>query len=419
MRETPVMATTWMAAAGAAMLFFLASGAFASSGPGGDAVAGFTWVPTNGAAPLTQIDLGQGEKECLRLKGALTLAAVVQLEMQPATKKSFISKWLCKNDGRSYELGVQPDRTVFFAVSESGLYDRRACEISSEGMLKTGVSYSVVGVFVPGREMTIYINGHASGTAQSGIPKAVYDSETPVLLGNRPGEKAANGFKGVLKEVWILPSAAKAETISNWTKALGLTVPPEAEFGSSRELPAIRAITKGPKFHWFGYYDKLEFDPTSRYVLGMESGFENRSPTPDDVIKVGMVDLKDHDKWIELGESRAWCWQQGCMLQWRPGSTNEVLWNDRQAGRFVCHILDVKTLKKRTIPYPHSPLTSAAFRICGRGMGMAVSRIHIKSNWPPGNQGSPALTWRVARANSLSPSPRSPRFLMDTATCPR
>ena len=117
------------------------------------------------------------------------------------------------------------------------------------------------------------------------------------------------------------------------------------------KLAPVRQITRGPKFHWFGYYDKLEFDPTGRYVLSMEVDFEHRSPKPDDVVKVGMVDLKDGDRWIELGESRAWCWQQGCMLQWRPGSKSEVLWNDRQGDRFVCHILDVFSRKKRTIPH--------------------------------------------------------------------
>src|SRR4030065_175755 len=61
----------------------------------------------------------------------------------------------------------------------------------------------------------------------------------------------------------------------------------------------IRAITQGPKFHWFAYYDKLQFDPTGRYCLGMEVGFEHRSPRPDDAIKVGMVDLQDNDRWIE------------------------------------------------------------------------------------------------------------------------
>jgi len=126
---------------------------------------------------------------------------------------------------------------------------------------------------------------------------------------------------------------------------------PLAAFPGEKSLPTVRAITKGPKFHWFGYYDKFQFDSTNRYVLGMEVDFEHRSPMPDDVIKVGMVDLKDGDRWIELGETRAWNWQQGCMLQWLPGSKSEVLWNDRDGDRFVCHILDVLTKKKRTIPF--------------------------------------------------------------------
>lgn len=112
----------------------------------------------------------------------------------------------------------------------------------------------------------------------------------------------------------------------------------------------IRAITKGPDFHFFAYYDKLEFDAAGRYALGMATSFENRSPESGDVIKVGMVDLEDNDRWIELGESRAWGWQQGCMLQWRPGHDDEVLWNDREGSHFVCRILNVKTKKLRTIP---------------------------------------------------------------------
>ena len=120
---------------------------------------------------------------------------------------------------------------------------------------------------------------------------------------------------------------------------------------SEEKLPPVRQITQGPKFHWFGYYDKLEFDPSCRYVLGMEVDFEHRSPRPDDEIRVGMVDLEDGDRWIDLGSTRAWCWQQGCMLQWRPGSETEVVWNDRKGDRFVCHVLDVKSGKKRTIPH--------------------------------------------------------------------
>jgi len=126
----------------------------------------------------------------------------------------------------------------------------------------------------------------------------------------------------------------------------------DAISGMANRLPKVRAITRGPRFHWFGYYDKLQFNPTSRYALGMEVDFEHRSPRADDVIKVGMVDLNAQDRWVELGQSSAWCWQQGCMLQWRPGHRDQILWNDRQDGRFVCHILNVRTRKKRTLPHP-------------------------------------------------------------------
>ncbi|NLX95194.1 MAG: twin-arginine translocation signal domain-containing protein [Rhodopirellula sp.] len=114
----------------------------------------------------------------------------------------------------------------------------------------------------------------------------------------------------------------------------------------------VRRITHGPMHHWFGYYDKLQFDPTDRYVLGMEVDFEHRTPEPDDAIKIGIVDLEAGDRWTELGCSVAWNWQQGCMLQWIPGSRTEILWNDREGDRFVCRILDVRTKQGRTIPHP-------------------------------------------------------------------
>lgn len=116
-------------------------------------------------------------------------------------------------------------------------------------------------------------------------------------------------------------------------------------------LPPHRFITAGPRHHWFGYYDKLQFDPSGRYVLGMQVLFEHRSPTADDVIEIGMIDLQDNDRWIHLGQSSAWNWQQGCMLQWLPGSESTVIWNDREGDRFVCRILNVESKEARTIPY--------------------------------------------------------------------
>jgi hypothetical protein len=135
---------------------------------------------------------------------------------------------------------------------------------------------------------------------------------------------------------------------------IGAAVGPAVAAGAADAAPKVpvRAITRGPKFHWFSYYDKLQFDPAMRYALGMQVDFEHRSPRADDEIRVGMVDLADGDRWIELGTSRAWGWQQGCMLQWLPGSKTEVLWNDRQGDRFVCHVLDVAGGRRRTVPHP-------------------------------------------------------------------
>ena len=40
------------------------------------------------------------------------------------------------------------------------------------------------------------------------------------------------------------------------------------------------------------------------------------------------------------------------MLQWVPGTRSEIIWNDRADGRFVSHVLDVETRRKRTLPHP-------------------------------------------------------------------
>ena len=152
----------------------------------------------------------------------------------------------------------------------------------------------------------------------------------------------------MLRRRTFLKGAASAAALAAFGRAAGAA--PAA--GVTDDLPPVRQITRGPKHHWFGYYDKLQFDPTGRYALGMEVDFEGRSPRPDDRIAMGMIDLADGDRWVELGASRAWGWQQGCMLQWVPGSRTRVLWNDRQGDRFVCHLLDTKTRQQRTLPTP-------------------------------------------------------------------
>ncbi|MEM9827991.1 MAG: hypothetical protein AAF958_15475 [Planctomycetota bacterium] len=111
----------------------------------------------------------------------------------------------------------------------------------------------------------------------------------------------------------------------------------------------VRPITRGPAHHWFGYYDKREFSSDGRFVLSNEVAFEGRAPTGDDAIGVGMVDTQNGDRWIPLGTSKAWSWQQGCMLQWVGRDDRFVIWNDRENGRFVSKLYDRDTSSLRTL----------------------------------------------------------------------
>ncbi|WP_439482551.1 hypothetical protein [Cyclobacterium plantarum] len=111
-------------------------------------------------------------------------------------------------------------------------------------------------------------------------------------------------------------------------------------------------ITEGPQGHWFGYYDKWQIDPTGRFALGCRVGFEGRSPKETDKLEIGLIDLENDNYWKKIGESGAWSWQQSCMLQWIPGSSEEVIWNDFENGQYVSRIYDVRNETTRILPRP-------------------------------------------------------------------
>lgn len=143
--------------------------------------------------------------------------------------------------------------------------------------------------------------------------------------------------------------AASAATLAAASSPRPVTAAPTAPLET---FVPCKTITTGPKFHWFGYYDKREFDPTGRKVLTNRVDFEHRSPTAADRIDVGYVDRDRDNAFIQIGGSNAWGWQQGCMLQWVGDDGKRVLWNDREGDRFVCRIHDLSTGRTRTLDKP-------------------------------------------------------------------
>ena len=112
-------------------------------------------------------------------------------------------------------------------------------------------------------------------------------------------------------------------------------------------------VTSGSKQHFFGYYDKEQWDSSNRYLLTHEVDFKDRAPAPEDEITIGMIDTREDFKYIPVSKTRAWCWQQGSMLQWIPQRDNLIIHNDRIGDRFAARIINVATGKvEKVLPRP-------------------------------------------------------------------
>ena len=119
---------------------------------------------------------------------------------------------------------------------------------------------------------------------------------------------------------------------------------------TAEHLLESRRITADDGHYFFAYYDKLQFSPDDRYALAQRATFDDRPPRPDDILEVGMIDLQDGDRWIPLGTTTAWCWQQGCMLQWLPGHEDLIIYNTREDGHYGSVIVDRRGSVQTRLP---------------------------------------------------------------------
>lgn len=102
------------------------------------------------------------------------------------------------------------------------------------------------------------------------------------------------------------------------------------KFESLRSGCGIRRVGHGPKHHFFGYYNKTNWDRSGRYLLAQRVDDFTADKTPGRVAKLGYFDLLDGDRFHEVGATTAWNWQMGSQLQWLEGSAApKILYNAR------------------------------------------------------------------------------------------
>lgn len=116
----------------------------------------------------------------------------------------------------------------------------------------------------------------------------------------------------------------------------------------------LTALTHGPKHHFYGYYDKSPWNASGKFILAHESDFNDRAPTAEDSVTVGLIDVSDGaPRFIPVASSMAWNWQQGSMAHWHSSDAeHRFVHNDRRGGQVVSVVRDTGGAELRIYDRP-------------------------------------------------------------------
>lgn len=133
-----------------------------------------------------------------------------------------------------------------------------------------------------------------------------------------------------------------------------------------------RRVGAGPGHHFFGYYNKSNFDRSDRYLLAQRVPAMDFRLTPESLAEVGYFDLQDGDRFHALDTTRAWNWQMGSQLQWLDGREGlHAIYNVRTGDAkarypgFGSAIVDAGTGERTLLPLPiYVAAPDSSFALC-------------------------------------------------------
>ena len=190
----------------------------------------------------TRYELGAADQAALGFADGFSVAAVVRLQARPAVDAAVISRWRLVDGGRSYELGVDRLQQPYLVVSGSGASDDASRRVVSLHQLRLGETVLLSATFVPGGRMAVYINGTVTRELTGGVPAGVYDSDTPVVLGNRHQDEDAAGLTGILGRVLFFDQGLDDAAMHLLAVGMGLDDPPAG-------FVPVRTLTTSPGYH--------------------------------------------------------------------------------------------------------------------------------------------------------------------------
>jgi hypothetical protein len=79
--------------------------------------------------------------------------------------------------------------------------------------------------------------------------------------------------------------------------------------------PAARAVTTGPRHHFFGFHDLVQWNAKGDLLLGLEVDGISRPPYPGEQARSGII-CPESREFIPIHETCAFNYPQGARQQW-------------------------------------------------------------------------------------------------------
>ena len=117
----------------------------------------------------------------------------------------------------------------------------------------------------------------------------------------------------------------------------------------------IIKITPDDGYHYFfGYYDLQPYDKTGKLHLAHRVKFADRLPEKEDICEVGVIDIAAR-RFIKIGETTAWNFQQGAFLNWF--GENSIIFNAFTDGKLCSMVKDLDGNTVKVLPMPIASLS--------------------------------------------------------------
>jgi hypothetical protein len=124
---------------------------------------------------------------------------------------------------------------------------------------------------------------------------------------------------------------------------------------------------------FFGYYDTSPFNANNNILLATKTNIKLASPHngAEPVLELGYYKNK---KFMSIGQTHCWNWQQGCRYQWLNDSQNIIIYNDYRKNDF-CSVIYSLDLDKELNILP-CPVYSVD-KINKTALSLDFTRLHI------------------------------------------